>query len=118
MFVTPEKPLPDFVYRNNVAGGWYTFQSPVSFGAATLQQLHIPAASVAGNVFASAETAARVPAGNAYAGQSPAGVGFVDWAGGDLTLSAASPYRASGTGGSVPGADMAALAARTAGVRH
>jgi hypothetical protein len=74
---------------------------------------------VAGNVFASAETARACPRATPTPGRAPPAWAVVDWAGGDLTLSAASPYRASGTGGSVPGADrMAALAARTAGVRH
>jgi hypothetical protein len=114
-FITPDKPLPDFVFRNNVTGGWFTFQSPVAFGDATLRALQIPAGNVAGNVFANTDVAARVPAGNAFGGAVP-NVGFVDFERGDLRLAAGSPYRASGTGGSTPGADFAALDARTQGV--
>ena len=57
----------------------------------------------------------RYPAGNFFPGSWDE-VGFVDAAAGDYTLDAASPYAGAGSDGRDLGADMAAIAAATAGV--
>jgi hypothetical protein len=114
-FVTEDKPIPTFVFRDNVTGGFYTLFSSIGFGPTAMAALQIPAANVAGNVFANGQTASRVPSGNLYAATTSV-VGFVDYAGGDLRLAPGSPFRTSGTNGSLPGADVAAVNAMTHGV--
>ena len=106
-----------FVYRNNVTGGIYPLGTGDGAGAGTqaMAALRIPAANVAGNVFLNTTFGYLVPPGNVYGPAS--GAGFANYAAGDLTLTAASPYRAAGVGGATPGADLAALATATSGVK-
>ncbi len=110
-------PALTFVYQNNVTGGTYPFGTDDGAGAGTqaAAKLRIPAGNVAGNVFLNTTFGYLVIPGNVYGAASAAG--FANAAGGDLTLTAASPYRAAGVGGAAPGADMAALAAATSGVK-
>jgi hypothetical protein len=115
LFGTTDQPIPSFVFRDNVTGGHSTLQSGMGNGVLAMQALQIPATSVRGNVFAAGKGPGAVPAGNAYA-PSQSAVGFVDLAGGNLALSAASPFRTSSTGGSTPGADVAMVRQLTAGV--
>jgi hypothetical protein len=114
-FITPDQPLPTFVFRNNVTGGEYTlFADGGRQGSGSLTALSIPIASVQGNVFTRGSQA-NVPAGNAYA-SSISAVGFVDFAGGNLSLASGSQFLVAGVGGSRPGADAATVAQRVAGV--
>ena len=115
LFVTPDHPLPTFVFRNNVTGGTYTlFADGGRQGAATLAAMSIPAASVAGNVFALG-TQSVVPPGNTFA-PSLAALGLAGPGDGSPSAGAGSLYVTAGVGRSRPGADAAAVARRTAGV--
>jgi hypothetical protein len=106
--------MPSFVFRNNVAGGQYTFYTMGAFGAAAIPFMGIPASNVGGNVFVTQETR-MVPSGNAQVTGRDA-IGFVDYANGDGRLASSSPYRSAGTGGTLPGADFARLNELTSGV--
>ena len=55
------------------------------------------------------------PAGNYFAGVV-GNVGFTNYAGGDLSLGASSPYKGKASDGTDPGADFVALRAAIAGV--
>lgn len=59
-------------------------------------------------------TASRYPSSN-FAPSTVAGVGFVDYAGGDYRLAATSAYAGRASDGTNPGADVAAVLTRTAG---
>ena len=109
LFGTPDVPIPTLVFRNNITGAQYTlFASGAGMGTPALVQLGIPAANVTGNVLAAGSGPSSVPAGNSYVA-SPSAIGFVNYAGGDLTLAASSPFVSSGTGGSQPGADFSGV---------
>ena len=116
-FTAPDQPMPNFVFRDNVTGGQYNFFAGGSMGAAALTRMGIPAVNVTGNVVAVASPGDgwTVPPGNAATSPASA-IGFANFAGGDLTLSAASPFLASGSGGARPGADVATVTAGTQGV--
>jgi hypothetical protein len=115
-FATPENPLSSLVFRDNVAGGEYSFfASGGAMGANALTQLRIPGANVTGNVVQSGSGSASVPPNNRYVG-SVSEIGFMNFAGGDLRLSTASSFRTSGTGGTTPGADIARVDQVTQGV--
>lgn len=109
------EPLSDFVFRNNITGGEYTFfHGTYGQGNNTINGLQIPPANVAGNVFAGGWEGAT-PSGNRYAA-SVAAIAFEDYAAGNLRLSSSSPFLMSGIGGSRPGADMDAVDLLTQGV--
>lgn len=112
MFSTPAQPLPSFVFQNNIAGGDYTFfANGVALGAEAIPAMGIPAANVSGNVLVNAQNR-MIPASNAQA-PTVAALGFVNAGGGDFRLGAGSPFLASGTGGSTPGADIATITTMT-----
>jgi predicted outer membrane repeat protein len=67
-----------------------------------------PGAVVLGNVVPNNPQPWTFPVGNSYPANWTA-VAFVDLAGGNYRLSALSPYRAAGTGGSTPGANIDTL---------
>lgn len=113
-FSDQTEPLPDFIFRDNITGGTYTFRSAYGFGAASLAGLGIPPGGVTGNVIA-AGCSCHVPSGNSFA-PSVAAIGFTDYYGGDLRLASASPFLTSGTAGTRPGADVDAVARMTQGV--
>ena len=115
VFVTPDQPLSDLVFRGNITGAQYTLFAAGYMGDAALAKMGIPAANVTGNVFASGSGAGAVPSNNSYAG-SQAAIGFVNLSAGDLTLASSSPFIASGTSGTRPGADVATINQATLGV--
>jgi hypothetical protein len=115
LFVTPDQPLPTFVFRNNVTGGTYTlFADGGRQGAATLAAMSIPPGNVAGNVFALGAQSA-VPPGNTFA-PSLAALGIAGPTDRSPASAVGSAYATAGVGRSRPGADVAAVAQRTAGV--
>jgi hypothetical protein len=117
-FATQDIPLPSFVFRNNVAGGRFTLKvNAGGVGPAALEKMQIPAAQVSGNGFLLSDPSDwwTVPPGNASVASLPE-IGFESYAAGNLALLQSSPFIAIGTGGSRPGADVAAVNRMTQGV--
>ena len=110
-----DEPLASFVMRDNVTGGEYTLLSgKYGQGNATLAGLGIPQTNVTGNVFVGRNSSV-VPPNNAFASSIEA-VGFVNLAGNDLRLALGSPFSASSSTGSTPGADWSLVQAATQNV--
>jgi hypothetical protein len=106
----------DIALQNNLftRGKYGIFGSSKGEGNSALGY-YAPNARVAGNVLVGAP-ASIYPDGNFF----PTGtlvVGMTDYAGGDYSLSATSPYATAGTDGTAPGADVAQLRQRLAGVK-
>src|SRR5437867_3598524 len=104
-----------FIYRNNLTPMGVSGFTGVDTqqGVQTLDT-YFPGYLSQGNVLAGAAPA-LYPANNFFPA-SLATVGFVDLAGGNYRLSAASPYKNAGTDGKDIGADIDAVEAATAGV--
>jgi hypothetical protein len=108
-------PLPGLVIRDNISGGGlYQIFSP--FGQGTKGLIAVGGADFdfVGNVVAGGSSKI-MPGGNAYPA-SIDDVGFVNLAGDDLRLSAASSYKGKASDGTDPGADVAKLQSMIAGV--
>ena len=105
------------VFRNNLLtrGQYGVFGSGKGEGTPALNY-YAPGAVFAGNVIVGANPASY-PTGN-YFPQSILTVGLVDYAGGNYSVSAGSPYATSGVGGTTPGADIAKLSSLLTGVRQ
>jgi Big-like domain-containing protein len=119
-----DAPLPSHIVRNNLTGGgWYPIYTAYGQGALAWSREAGAGSDFSGNVVALASTNGAIP--NNYYPASMDAVGLIGGAASaynpgaslqDLTLSANSPYKARGTDGADPGADIAAVAKATAGV--
>jgi hypothetical protein len=81
----------------------------------TAWQYYAPDGTFRGNIVVEAP-ASQYPSGNYYP-QSALTIGMTDYAGGNYTLTASSPYFTSGTDGGAPGADMQLVNQAVAGVQ-
>ena len=108
IIVAEGRPHADFVYRNNLtphnAAG--IAGTGTGAGAATLST-YFPGSIVAGNVIAGGRASVHPP--DNFFPVSLEMVGFVNRAGGNYRLTAASRYRRVGTDGRDPGVDLDAL---------
>jgi hypothetical protein len=102
------KPTDGLVFQDNiVAAGLYgVIGSGTAEGTSTLDT-YFPGYVFQHNVVVGG-TSSRYPAGN-YFLPDLAGVGFQDYAGGNLKLGPSSPFSATATGGLAIGADFAGL---------
>jgi hypothetical protein len=119
-----DAPLPSHIIRNNLTGGgWYPIYTAFGQGSLAWNREAGPGSDFSGNVVALASTNGAIP--NNYYPASMDEIGLTGGAGSaynpfaslqDLALSSSSPYKAHGTDGNDPGADIAAVAKATAGV--
>jgi hypothetical protein len=103
-------PMPRFVFTNNVGlhGKYGVFGGGYSTGNPTLAR-YFPGAVFSYNVLAGG-TASLYPPTNLFPTVAELFASFVNAAAGDYRLLSSSRFAAAGSGGSVPGADFAALA--------
>ena len=113
LFVTPDQPLPDLVFRNNVTGGLYTLFAGGSMGNAALAKMGIPAANVTGNVFASGSGAGAVPSNNSYVASVAS---LIPSLASDTDPVASLSTMTTAASSSTAGADLAKIVAATQGV--
>jgi hypothetical protein len=107
-------PTTNGVYTNNMsAHNSYGINGNNSSSGTTAINTYMPAGAVVANVLAGG-TASKYPAGNFFPAVSAWQGNFVDYAGGDYRLTAASVYRNAGTDGTDLGADVNGITAQAA----
>jgi hypothetical protein len=106
----------NFVFRDNLVphGDYGAFGSGQGEGTNALA-FFAPGATFTNNAVFGGGSAGSYPAGNLFPADAAA-VGFVDFAGGDYSLTADSSLAKSASDGKAVGADIAALRAAVAGV--
>jgi hypothetical protein len=104
--------MPGFVFTNNIVAdnSWAILGDSASPGNGTISN-YFPNSRFAGGIFAGSN-ANTYPLGNFYP-SAMSGVGFVDLAGGNFRLTAASPFHNAATDGTDVGCDIDALNAAT-----
>ncbi|PYV71545.1 MAG: hypothetical protein DMG97_15925, partial [Acidobacteria bacterium] len=104
-----------FDFRDNLLsnGGYGFFGSGGSVGSGALAR-YFTNYDMLNNVFIGGGPAGSYPANNFFPNDNSA-VGFVNFAGGDYTLTSGSPFRNAATDGKDVGADIAAIAAAISG---
>jgi hypothetical protein len=102
-------PTSGLVFRDNIVehNEYGVFGSGLGIGLPALEH-YFPGFVFQKNVVAGNPVPRQYPPGNFYP-PTIAGVGFVDYEGGNYRLGASSPFRGKGTDGTDPGADPALL---------
>jgi putative Ig domain-containing protein len=111
---TAPTPSTNVAYSNNASrhNTYGIFGASFSSGTASINA-YLPGGVVDGNVLAGG-TASKYPTGNFFPTTAAWQAGFVDYAGGDYHLLAASGLKGAGTDGKDPGADIDLVAQQTA----